>query len=115
MHSKRVGKYNKKQQYTQKVELLNVSLTRVILYLVGAFLAYSFVNNAIVKYYITKHKYGELEKKLQVLKKENSSLKNILEALKSDYRTKEYYVRKELGYMKKGEKVYIIKEKNESK
>jgi cell division protein FtsB len=104
----------KRKKYVQKVSLPPVNYKKVIIYGVIFFMSYVFVANALIKYFDVKQKYKMLEQKLSLLKTKNSVLKQELSLLKNDKSTIEYYVRKEFGYIKPGEKLYILKKKPES-
>ncbi len=99
----------KNKIYRQKVELPDFDYKKILFYSVIIFLSYVFVSNAIIKYFVVKQKYNELEKKYILLKRKNFDLRQELNLIKNDSSTIEYYVRKELGYIKQGEQIYILK------
>jgi len=99
----------KQKKYVQKINLPQVNYKKVVIYGIISFMSYVFIANALIKYFDVKQKYKILEQKLSLLKTKNSELKQELFLTKTDSATIEYYVRKELGYMKPGEKLYILK------
>jgi cell division protein FtsB len=76
---------------------------------------YVFIANALIKYFDVKQKCKTLENKVFLLKQKNLELKKELSLMKTDSATIEYYVRRELGYIKPGEKLYILKKVVENK
>ncbi|MFQ3674954.1 MAG: septum formation initiator family protein [Endomicrobiia bacterium] len=103
----------KQKKYIQKVNLPEVDYKKVLVYGIIFFMSYVFISNALIKYFNVKQKCKILEQKLSLLKTKNSELKQELSLVKTDSATIEYYVRKELGYMKQGEKLYILKKSSE--
>jgi len=105
----------KQKRYVQKVDLPEINYKKVVVIVIISFMFYVFISNAVIKYFSVKQKYNILKQKLSLLKNQNSELKKELLLLKTDPATIEYYVRKELGYMKPGEKLYILKKAQENK
>ena len=95
-----------------RVEFPKVNYRRLVFVTLGIIGAYFFVSNAIVKYFVVKHTYWQLRQRLAQLKEENALLRRKLYLIKHDTATIEYYIRKELGYVKRGEKVYVLLKKD---
>ncbi len=97
----------RKKKYNIKLPTINFKKLWIIIAIL--FCGYFFIYDAIIKYFILKHHYSKLKKKLAELKKENQQLKYEVYLLHNDTDTIVYHIRKELGYIQQGEKLYILK------
>lgn len=91
------------------IVLPEVDFFKITIFIVSGFFIYFFVSNCIVKYLILKNKCDILENKLKKLKQENEQMTTEAYLLENDTDTIEYYIRKELNYKKKDEKVIFLK------
>lgn len=94
-----------------QVRLPKINFKKLLLIFFICLSGYFFIFNAIVNYFSTKSKVSQLEKKLEKLEQQNRELKETLFLLKTDTNTIEYYIRKEFGYIKPEEKIYLLKKK----
>ncbi len=98
------------KSYKPHVELHKFSI-RMLFIIVACLLLYSYIKNCIVDYIIVVKQIKKLENRLEELKKEYEILKHQHYLLQKDTATIEYYIRKELGYIKPGEKIYVFNTK----
>lgn len=98
-----------------EVSLPKVNWTKFGIAILCLVLAYFFITNSIVRYYIVKRNYKILKEKLNKLKEENLKLQHEIQLLQTDKDTIEYYIRKELNYKKPKEKILILKNNTSTK
>ena len=78
--------------------------------IISAFILYSFfVAKDVRRYFLLRREVREIEKKCRLLKEKNMILEEELKRLKDDKNYIEKVIRKELGWVRNDEKIYILK------